>query len=102
MRNITRKQTLTTGIVCLLAVAALWTGSAFVIGAVRADSQSISVGQSAGTVNVAPSKDAVGGEVMHIKQNGADVYSTDGGQTWSRDLPDGFSLGADGNLQKNK
>lgn len=65
-------------------------------------SQQIQMEQGVSSINVAPSMDAVGGEVMNIIKDGVHYYSTDGGQTWTTDLPKGFTLDANGHLQKIK
>lgn len=58
--------------------------------------------QGVKNVNVAISRDAVNGELMHIVKNKTDLYSFDGGETWNDVLPDGFKLDSKGNLQKIK
>jgi hypothetical protein len=84
-------------IACALAVAALGTGTAFAANAGAFPSPA-SLGVK--SINVAPSKDVVSGKVMHIVKNGTHFYSVDGGEVWNDVIPDGFTLDAEGNLQK--
>lgn len=89
---------ITAGSVLVLSLGTVTTYAATVLS----HSQQIQMEQGVSSINVAPSMDAVGGEVMNIIKDGVHEYSTDGGQTWNTDLPKGFTLDADGRLQKIK
>jgi hypothetical protein len=88
---------------CAALIAVLVTGTAFAASPGSFSFSGLSPSSiGANSINVAPSKDAVGGEVMHIIKNKTHIYSVDGGETWTDLIPDGFTLDSRGNLQKIK
>lgn len=86
---------------CSALVLSLGTVTAFAATGLS-NSLQIQREQGVTSINVAPSSGAVGGEVMNINKGRVHEFSTDGGKTWTKDLPKGFTLDAHGKLQKIK
>lgn len=93
-----RRRTLRTAVACAAAAAVLAAGPALAAGALNGSRQ-IAAQQGVHAVNVAPLGTT---QVMNIVKDGIHEYSLDGGATWTKELPAGFTLDGRGDLQRIK